>query len=104
MTIPKQVISGLQEAVSRHSLNADGGIIFTVDAVDGEFVRSIRHRLNLTQREFAIAFGFSLRTLQKWESNERTPEGPARAYLMVISEIPELVLSAFRSASVRRIG
>ena len=103
MTVPTQVTEGLREAVAHHLGKRDGGTAFSVDPIDGKFVRALRKRLGLTQREFAIKFGFSLKTLQKWEADYRTPEGPARAYLMVISEIPDEVISAFKNAAERRV-
>ena len=61
-------------------------------------VRAIRTRLGLTQEEFAGRFGFSINTLRHWEQGKRQPEGPARAYLMVIDRAPETVRKALRAA------
>lgn len=102
MTVPKQVTDGLMEAVSAHKRKDTRGTNFFVDSIDGDFVKGLRHAIGLSQREFALKFGFSLKTLQKWETNERAPEGPARAYLMVISEIPDEVSSAFERAAKSR--
>ena len=38
----------------------------------------------MTQEEFAGRFGFSVNTLRHWEQGKRQPEGPTRAYLLVI--------------------
>jgi putative transcriptional regulator len=59
-------------------------------------VRAIRVRLGLTQQEFAISFGFSVNTVRHWEQGRRAPEGPARAYLLVIDREPEAVRKALR--------
>lgn len=48
-------------------------------------VKAIRIKLHLSRQEFANRYGFSIRTLEKWEQGIRQPEGAARAYLMVIS-------------------
>ena len=61
-------------------------------------VRAIRGRLGLTQKEFAIRFGFSVNTLRHWEQGRRVPEGPTRAYLVVIGREPEAVQRALRIA------
>lgn len=61
-------------------------------------VRAIRTRLGLTQEEFAGRFGFSINTLRHWEQGKRQPEGPARAYLLVIDRAPETVRKALRAA------
>lgn len=57
-------------------------------------VRAIRSRLRLTQPEFAARFGISISTLRNWEQGTREPEGPARAYLIVIKNDPAAVLRA----------
>jgi putative transcriptional regulator len=57
-------------------------------------VKTIRKRLNMTQAKFASVFGFSIDTIKHWEAGRRTPEGPARALLTVISKNPRAVLSA----------
>jgi len=94
MTVPKKVAESLKNAVASRAQNVSAGRTFEISKIDGYFVRSLRSKLGLSQAEFAIKFGFSIRTLQKWETGERCPEGPARAYLMVISEIPEQVSGA----------
>ena len=60
-------------------------------------VRGIRDKLHMTRREFADSFGFSLRTLEKWEQGVRQPEGAARAYLVVIARNPVAVETALAS-------
>jgi putative transcriptional regulator len=62
-------------------------------------VRRIRVKLGLTQEEFARAFGFSVNTLRHWEQGRRVPEGPTRAYLMVIDRAPKAVQKALQSAA-----
>lgn len=59
-------------------------------------VRAIRTRLGMTQQEFSICFGFSINTLRHWEQGRRIPEGPTRAYLVVIDREPEAVQKALR--------
>jgi len=54
-------------------------------------VAAIRKRLGLNRPAFAARFGFSVSTLTKWETGERQPEGPARAYLTVIEREPAAV-------------
>lgn len=48
-------------------------------------VKAIRIKLHLSREEFANRYGFSVRTLEKWEQKVRQPEGAARAYLVVIA-------------------
>jgi putative transcriptional regulator len=61
-------------------------------------VRAIRTKLNLTQRAFAARFGFSVNTLRHWEQGTRQPEGPTRAYLLVIDRAPDVVQKVLRIA------
>jgi len=42
--------------------------------------------------------GVSKRTLEQWEQGRRVPEGPTRAYLMVIDREPQAVQKALRIA------
>lgn len=64
-------------------------------------VLEIRHHLKMTRKAFSDEFGFSLRTLEKWERGERRPKGPARAYLVVIFMNPNAVRSALQHANVQ---
>ena len=57
-------------------------------------VRAIRAKLGMTQEQFAGRFGFSVNTLRHWEQGKRQPEGPTRAYLIVIERAPKAVQKA----------
>jgi transcriptional regulator with XRE-family HTH domain len=61
-------------------------------------VRALRKRMRLTQRNFAIFFGFALPTLRHWERGNRTPTGTALVLLHVIGENPAVVRQAVRKA------
>jgi putative transcriptional regulator len=52
----------------------------------------------MTQQEFAGRVGFSVNTLRHWEQGKRQPEGPTRAYLLVIDRVPKAVQQALRAA------
>ena len=54
-------------------------------------VRSIRRRSGFSQAAFAARYGLNLRTLQDWEQGRAQPDGPARAYLLVILREPRAV-------------
>ncbi|MDE2133881.1 MAG: helix-turn-helix domain-containing protein [Alphaproteobacteria bacterium] len=58
----------------------------------------IRTKLKMTQEQFARQFGFSVNTLRHWEQGKRIPEGPTRAYLLVIDRAPKAVTKALRAA------
>ena len=61
-------------------------------------VKAIRTGLDMTQQEFAGRFGFSVNTLRHWEQGSRQPEGPTRAYLLVIERAPKAVQKALQAA------
>ncbi len=61
-------------------------------------VKAIRRKLGMTQQTFATRFGFSVNTLRHWEQGQREPEGPTRAYLLVIDRAPAAVQRALRIA------
>jgi putative transcriptional regulator len=54
-------------------------------------VRAMRHRLGLSQKDFAKRFGFSVRTVQEWEQGRAIPDRPARILLRVIEKSPKAV-------------
>ncbi len=61
-------------------------------------MKAIRTKLNMSQEEFAGRFGFSVKTLRHWEQGRRIPEGPARAYLLVLDRNPKAVQKALKAA------
>lgn len=90
----KRILRGLAQTVDFAEGRARRGYrVYVPDDID---VRAIRLRAGLTQAEFAARFGFSLSALRHWEQGTRTPEGPTRAYLCVISRDPEAVERALR--------
>jgi len=60
-------------------------------------IKTIREQLRVSQNDFAMMIGVSVRTLQNWEQGRRTPEGPAKALLRVASRNPQAVLDALHA-------
>jgi putative transcriptional regulator len=91
------ILRGLKQALAfAEGTAAEGTYVVHIPAeID---VRAIRGRLGLTQQQFAIRFGFNINTLRHWEQGRRVPEGPTRAYLMVIDREPRAVEKALRIA------
>jgi putative transcriptional regulator len=96
-TIADSIRRGLEQAVAYADGTADGTLygVHVPEAID---VRAIRAKLGMTQDEFAGRFGFSVNTLRHWEQGKRQPEGPTRAYLLVIDRAPKAVQKALRVA------
>jgi putative transcriptional regulator len=62
-------------------------------------VMAIRKKMHMSRQKFCEEFGFSVRTLEKWERGERTPETAARAYLTVIASNPGAVIKALHNVT-----
>jgi putative transcriptional regulator len=93
----KSIRRGLEQAIAYARGEAKESI-YRVH-VPGEInVRAIRTKLGMTQEEFAGRFGFSVNTLRHWEQGKRQPEGPTRAYLLVIDRAPKAVQKALEVA------
>jgi putative transcriptional regulator len=61
-------------------------------------VQAIRRKSGLSQAAFAARYGLNVRTLQDWEQGRLQPDGPARAYLLVILREPQAVERALAAA------
>jgi putative transcriptional regulator len=68
--------------------------IFEIKSPD---IKIIREKLNVSQNEFALMIGVSVRTLQNWEQGRREPEGPAKALLRIALKNPSAVLDALHA-------
>jgi putative transcriptional regulator len=87
----ESILKGARQALDYARGARDGFVAHVPEEVD---VVAIRHRLGLSQAEFASRFGFKLDALQNWEQGRRRPEGAARAFLRVIEREPEAVQRA----------
>lgn len=54
-------------------------------------VAALRRFVGLTQEQFAQALGISVRTLQNWEQDRVTPDGPGLALLRIAARDPNVV-------------
>ncbi len=57
----------------------------------GRRFRILRHRLGLSQQEFASAYGIPVANLRQYEMARHMPPPAVRAYLKVIEAEPEMV-------------
>ena len=95
--IAESIRRGLEEAHAYANGSADLSI-YQVHIPARLDVRAIRARLKMTQQQFAARFGFNITTLRHWEQGRRSPEGPTRAYLLVIDRDPQAVQNALQIA------
>jgi putative transcriptional regulator len=98
--IGDELILGMENAVAhvrgRKQAARETVVPVTIPAtVD---VAGIRKKLGLSQELFAMRFGFSVKNIRNWEQGARQPEGPARAYLLVIDRKPDAVQEALAAA------
>ncbi len=102
MTAPSSSVAdsirrGLEEALAYANGAADESL-YKIRIPAKLDVKAIRSRLKMTQQQFAARFGFNITTLRHWEQGRRAPEGPTRAYLLVIDRDPDAVQKALRIA------
>ena len=95
--IADSIRRGLREAVAYAKGEADKNA-YRVHVPERIDVKAIRANLGMTQDEFAARFGSSVNTFRHWEQGSRRPEGPTRAYLLVIERAPEVVQKALQAA------
>ena len=60
----------------------------------GRRFRILRHRLGLTQEQFAASYGIPLASLRQYEMGRYMPPPAVRSYLKVIEVVPEVVRKA----------
>lgn len=60
----------------------------------GRRFRILRHRLGMTQEQFAKAYGIPLASLRQYEMARYMPPPAVRAYLKAIEAEPEVVRKA----------
>jgi putative transcriptional regulator len=95
--VAESIRRGLEEALTYAEGTADTSR-YGVHIPEDIDVKAIRAKLDMTQEEFAGRFGFSVNTLRHWEQGRRVPEGPTRAYLLVIDRNPKAVQRALKAA------
>ncbi|MDO4705736.1 MAG: NadS family protein [Comamonadaceae bacterium] len=89
----KELVQSLGEAKAIAQGQAAPSRQFTVDV---NVARAAREQTGLSQSEFARMLRVSVKTLQNWEQQRRTPTGPAAALLAIVCQSPEVALKALR--------
>jgi len=90
--IASGIFQGLQEAIADVSgsqvIGMKKSIIYRVQP------QKIRQQLNMSQSQFANAFGIPIRTLQGWEQGKRKIDTTTASYLRTIAKFPNEVQAA----------
>ena len=94
----ESLIRGAMEALEYANGNQQAAVKHEVLVPAQVDVMAIRKKMHMSRQEFCKEFGFSVRTLEKWERGERLPESAARAYLTVIESNPAVVIKALHNA------
>ena len=99
--IGSELIAGMENALAhaRGRKRAARETVVRVRVPARIDLAALRRRLGMSQAAFAARFGFSVKNIQNWEQGSRQPEGPARAYLLVIDRNPKAVQEALAKAS-----
>jgi putative transcriptional regulator len=95
--VGKSLLKGAHEALSYAKGHKAGTKTHHIKVPKVVNVRAIRKKLDMSRATFAEHYGFSKRTLEKWEQGTRQPEGAARAFLTVIDRQPKMVETTLRS-------
>ena len=95
--IGESLLRGAKEALEYAKGKKQASKTYRVKIPEKIDVGAIRDKLHMSQNAFAACFGFSIRTIEKWEQGVRQPAGAARAYLLVIDRNPDAVRAALSS-------
>lgn len=90
----EKLVASIKEAGEIKAGNRAPSRVYEVKAPE---IKAVREKLSVSQNEFAMMIGVSVRTLQNWEQGRRQPEGPAKALLRVASKNPGAVLDALHT-------
>ena len=90
--IAEGIVQGLKEAIS--DVNGEQVKGLKKSVVYRVQPRLIREQLNMSQKEFSVAFGIPLSTLQNWEQGRRKIDGTATSYLKAIMMYPKEMKTA----------
>nr|WP_298375230.1 NadS family protein [uncultured Halomonas sp.] len=85
MNLFDELKTSLEDAVEIHEGRKKAQRSTRYEVAD---VKTIRARLNVSQKDFANAMGTSVDTIKSWESRRRNPTGLAAKVLSTIQENP----------------
>lgn len=80
-----------KEALSKKGAAFD----FAAANADPDFIRNLRHKLNMSQKLFSAVLGVSTSTVEKWETSEIPCDGAAGRLLFLLDRHPGLVCELY---------
>lgn len=92
-----EILKGAEEALSYMKGDKTKGRAYKIRNREVD-VKAIRKKLGMTQEVFSEEFAIPVSTLKKWETGNRVPEGPTKAYLMVIEKNARAVQSVLNAS------
>ena len=87
------LLESLKEARDYFAGKKTGAVVHRVIPSQSD-AREARHKLGLSQRDFASFIGTAVGTVRKWELGTRQPSGAARTLIEVIKAEPKAVRRA----------
>ena len=93
------IMASWEEAIRWARGEKTGAIVHRVTPSDTD-AREARHKLGLSQRQFAAVIGTGVGTVRKWELGTRRPSGAARTLIEVIKREPKAVRRALKKELV----
>jgi putative transcriptional regulator len=91
-----KIAEGLEEALAIAKGDLEPARIIVPAQID---VRAIRDLTQLSQDQFAAAFGFTATQIKDWEQGRSRPTGGNRAYLMLIRDDPDKLRKMLAAAA-----
>jgi len=92
------ILESLNEARDYFAGKRTGAVVHRVFPRESD-AREARHKLGLSQREFASLVGTAVGTVRKWELGTRRPSGAARTLIEVIKNEPKAVRRALAKSN-----
>lgn len=88
------MMEGLHDLKSYIDGDRTAVIVHHFHKPDADAIKQVRSKLGMSQKKFAVSFGFPVDCIKNWESGRRTPDTSAQILLKVIDFAPEIVMQA----------
>ena len=82
-TLGQELVEAVNEALSE---SGNGRVLRSAF-----YVKELRTKLHLTQREFSTQYHINLETLRNWEQEKRVPDLTSIAFLTCIAKSPSTI-------------